>query len=393
MKNGTITTTPTAQSRERSLSSTLVNNQTPFGLERIRIVVEDAVEKANIHGDPRTGEAIQVMYRESFENEGLANVLNALVTRHATTEQYIIFEEYMKRQKRLLRTSRRLGRQYNNSLQSGGSDSRSREKPPTIATAFSYNPAQPATETLSSSLLQQPSKPSRSSRSMSPSTRSAANTEAVQVNGTASSKAPARPRSGSVSSLSSLSDVDETIVQQGPPTSLDIGATTASKAPAASNGTRFKLSLTLKQPKPSKTKSSASRKRTPEQAGLDREPEPAEEALNAVREKLNESLVKDYEFQESNIRPPPIVQPESGRQSPSVRVPPLRLPVASSREPNGVHSHLTREQLLQNGRSDFGSSVPEVFAPGVGSASRPDTPLVSDRPAKKRKTAARVKMS
>ncbi|KAJ9667898.1 hypothetical protein H2201_002084 [Coniosporium apollinis] len=400
MKNGTVTATPT-QSRERSSSNAGIHIRTPVGHGLLQLIVDNAAVKAARSGDRRLGDALQNMYRESFQDEGLAILLNDILANKATTEQAATFKKYIRQQKKLLKVSRRMSRQYNNSLQSGANHSQSLEKPSTIAVPVSYNPAQPPTATHPTSSLKisfkQFPRSRRSSRSMSPNTRSAAKAEAVQTNGTASSsKAPARHRSHSVSSLSSLSDVDERIVEEGPPTSLDMSATAiTSKALAAaapSNAARPKLSLTLKQPKPSKPKPSTSKKRTPDQAGLDREPELTEEELNDVRQKLNESLVKDYKIPESHIRPPLVVQPESDRPSPSVHVPPVHLPAVSSREPNGIPRHLTRDELLRNGRGTLSSPRPEVFAPGAESASRPNTPLLLDRPAKKRKTA-RMKMS
>lgn len=399
VKTGTVTATP-AQSRERSSSNAGIHIRTPVGHGLLQLIVDNAAIKAARSGDRRLADALHNMYRESFQDEGLAVLLNDILANKATAEQAVMFKKYIRQQKKLLKVSRRMSRQYNNNLQSGANHLQSLEKSSTIAVPNSYNPAQPPTATHSTSSLKisfkQLPKSRRSSRSMSPNTRSAAKAEVVQTNGTASpSKAPARQRSHSVSSLSSLSDVDERIVEEGLPTSLDMSVAITSNASAGaapSNTARPKLSLTLKQPKPSKPKPSTSKKRTPDQAGLDREPELTEEELNVVREKLNESLVKDYEIPESHIRPPLAAQPESARPSPSVHVPPVHLPAVSSREPNGVPRHLTRDELLRNGRGTLSSPRPEVFAPGPGSADRPNTPLVQDRPAKKRKTA-RMKMS
>ncbi|KAA8893443.1 hypothetical protein FN846DRAFT_528564 [Sphaerosporella brunnea] len=68
------------------------SSKTPQGRQRLSLVVEAAVHRSTITGNGDMGRAIKKLYQESLANEGLAELLDAVLAQKATPEQFQYFQ-------------------------------------------------------------------------------------------------------------------------------------------------------------------------------------------------------------------------------------------------------------------------------------------------------------
>ncbi|KAK8227324.1 hypothetical protein HDK90DRAFT_55998 [Phyllosticta capitalensis] len=195
-------------------------------------------------------------------------------------------------------------------------------------------------------------------------------------------------RSGSVSSTSSLSSVDESIAAGPPP---EVLKPALSKPPATTKA----VNGTGKQGKAKGPKKGGPiiNKRGLEQAGL---LESSDEEVKTKRRKYRQSLPNIHKFNAaipvSGIRGPPS-GPNPDANQPAEVQPPRKRQILKFTSSNG----LLNKPALQSGSSTT-SPFEEFFPPGgSGSVTRATTPVLTpdgaERPSKRQKVSARTKHS
>ncbi|KAK8153579.1 hypothetical protein BKA80DRAFT_313990 [Phyllosticta citrichinensis] len=194
-------------------------------------------------------------------------------------------------------------------------------------------------------------------------------------------------RSGSVSSTSSLSSVDESIAAGPPPEVLQPAITKPAATTKAVNGAK-------KQAKTKAAKKGPTiNKRGLEQAGLLYS---SDEEVKTKRKKFRQSLPNIHRFDASipvsGIRGPPAGSMPNASDSAEVQ-PPRKRQILKFTSSNGLLS----KPALQSGSSTT-SPFSELFPPGgSGSVTRATTPVLNpdgaERPSKRQKTSARTKHS
>ncbi|KAK7515879.1 uncharacterized protein IWZ02DRAFT_44163 [Phyllosticta citriasiana] len=194
-------------------------------------------------------------------------------------------------------------------------------------------------------------------------------------------------RSGSVSSTSSLSSVDESIAAGPPPDVLQPAITKPAVTTKAVNGAK-------KQGKTKAAKKGPTiSKRGLEQAGLLYS---SDEEVKTKRRKYSQSLPNIHKFDASipvsGIRGPPAGHVPNAAESAEVQ-PPRKRQILKFTSSNG----LLNKPALQSGSSTT-SPFSEFFPPGgSGSVTRATTPVLNpdgaERPSKRQKTSARTKHS
>lgn len=195
-----------------------------------------------------------------------------------------------------------------------------------------------------------------------------------------------------MSSVSSLSSVDETIAAGPPPDALaDPSLTRASTAAPSTNGSS-QLGIRTKKPLGKKDIANGINKRSPEDAGLTESED--EDLLQAKRQKFTERLYGINNFNE-NI-PVSDVRPGLSRTD----IPPLnKAPVLAppKKQTLKLTNGFLKKSSLQ-ASSSAASPLSDGFPPnGSGPATRATTPNLNadgnERPSKRQKTSARTKHS
>lgn len=292
---------PSAGASKKKAAGHKRNPQYEYDGDKLKRVVDAAKQRAKDVGKPDLADAVNEIYVQSLEDKRLRSLLEAILTQNASAEQSQEFQEYVKAAKRKLKDAKHRARQ--NSGPNGTREvpqlTHSPEKKLTLQPApASVAPeganAIPSTERL------EPARPKISLKVKSP------------------SKDPNRPRSGhhkmslsprkrsgsagSDSSLTSLTsnedDGEESDTPPPPPSSSFAGPSVRingvqGRDHAAERGT-------LAVPGPSNKRSSADA-----ELGDERD-----RALAAKKQKLTEGLAREYDYQESSVRPP-IHQPRS----------------------------------------------------------------------------------
>lgn len=398
-KNEAVATEPRRASAA-STSHGIPTSRTPFGRKRLQVVVEAAVERAKKVGNPNLGLAVRHIFEESLHDQSLADLLDVILAKRPTPEQTLEFQEQVRRAKKIIKSGEASKQQERPSLAPAPPVSATPPKSPPKTTLRIVN-----SPTLKNSVSDPPPqsnntplsalRASRSSITMQ--TQPTINGDTTQVNGASSLQPPRRSRSSSVSSESSLSSVSSTKMkelEEDQRACLDEDLLSSSRLNSATSAKANTGSLSIEivksqalfglklHHKASAKKSAAANalKRSAADAGTTEE---ESAGLEAKRQKYVQSF-PDIKVEESYIRDIPVVDHSTSAKQP-VAAPLAAVP---SLRPNG-----TEKRFGRNGFPELASPLSDNFALGSAASSRPDTPGLLERPAKRQKTAARTKMS
>ena len=376
----------------------------------IGAIVKAAVDKAESQGNKILAGALEKVYHDSENDLEFTGVLEAILSQRPTESQIVEFQRRIKEAKKHVKSGD--NQSGPNSLQSTPTSMPRRLK---LRRESEHNkqtqnkdlvlPSPHLDGPLSQPLILSPQGPHQSlsqlSRSMSPEAAS----QSPQPTGTALSSPVRRLRSGSASSISSLSSVNEDVLNPEPRSSSSGmgGKRRSSRSGAKANGKSKQSSHSKKQGKDLSTKPTAS-KRTAADAALDEE-----DATTKRTRLMQEAAERAKEFpvpEESFVREPllqPIVESHlhktppgsrSGSQSPIVaaitrsgrfRLPPPDPPINLN---SGGSSPLSDDLDVED------LELPHPPRP-LRSQNRAASPLDIDidRPTKRVRTSARTKTS
>ena len=385
------------KSEAKPLSNrTLPTSRTQTGRQRLEAVVEAAVHKSREVGNPGIGLAIKQIYVESLHDKKLSELLDAILAQKTTQEQTKEFQSYVKKARKALKARK---------IESAGREKQSvvgkgTEKLPKQAEASRANLAPTSKPAKQNQPLQKESSPSRSSRRLRPLHKSS-----PEINGIAddpkifelASDMNDRlipRRSTSTSSLSSLTSIGST--EERPNAEADVASAESSNVePAKDSGIKQpmatrKVMLSLGNVKTNKNSTKHANPNYPHKRlsiGADG-PNLEDRTLDSRRQILREAQrYTDYHVEESNIRRTSVKRKrglsEDRRQSPPdlKKYSPIKLSPARDKD--------VRNWPLQ--RAAIAS--PKLVAPNRSTLLRSGTPELAGPPAKKTKSAARIKMS
>ncbi|KAK4497902.1 hypothetical protein PRZ48_010557 [Zasmidium cellare] len=322
--------TPAASSvKQEASNAAIMNHKFEYDDAKLQRVVDAAKQRAYEVGKPDLAAAVNAVYELSMRDLHLRLLLEAVLTQRATAEQNASFQDYVRAAKKRLKDEKK----------SKGSKTQARQQPAANAngtlhkseTAHSPSinltlPPQPHPATENTSAIPstehpEPSKPRISLKVKSPHKSPNKDSHRRRTGNGAMSVSP-RKRAGSAgsdSSLTSLTSNDEMDIDEPEePSSLEGPSSRV-------NGVKGKSHASSSLAVPG-----ATTKRTSAEAELEEE---RDRAFAAKKQKLNESVARDYEYQESNVRPSrPPPRSRAARVRDDALVPPsLRLDPTSSR--------------------------------------------------------------
>ena len=387
---------PTKAESKPLPSRVFPTSRTPTGRQRLEAVVEAAVHKSREVGNPGIGLAIKQIFVESLHNKRLSELLDAILAQKTTQEQTKEFQSYVKKARKALKARKieTAGREKQSIVGKGV------EKLPKQAEASRANLAPTSEPAKPNLFLQRESSPSRSSRRLRPLNKNspdmnglANDPKAFELTNDMNERLIPR-RSASTSSLSSLTSIGSTEERLNNATgvasagSLNVEAAKGSgtKQPIATR----KVMLSLGNVKANKFSTKHANPNYPhkklsiEADGLKSD----DRTLDERRQKFQETQkYTDYHVEESNIRRTSTKRKRGSSEDHKptsldlVNYSPLRLSP-------------TKDKDLRNGplqRTAVAS--PNLVAPNRSTFLKSKTPELSGPPAKKTKSAARIKMS
>lgn len=372
--------------------------------EKLRSIVENAAQHSQSVGRPTVGCALSQLYNESLNNQDLTNLLFAVLEHRNTTQQQTAFHDYIKSMKKKCKhrhsdidhclpsplsvpaalpaksphaVSAHNG--FNNTALPGPA-------PRTSGFTLKLNgprlqPGQtlPSVSPQKSLPVRTPESDRNRTRSKRPKFTSPTPAESIQVDVMASGKPVAAPaRSKSVESTSSLSEVDEAILQSASPSVLNTNGVNTARASRSRDGSETIHELAKPTKGQKHSKSLVTQQENEEEA----------RALDARKQSLKQTF-DDYKVSDSDVRARPAPAPAANAEKPS------RRGTQSLRLVNGAATHTGAEDSEILTPSSL--NTPDL---STAATSRPETP-VEGRATKRRriekerkdKVAARTKTS
>lgn len=375
---------------------TFPTSRTPTGRQRLEAVVEAAVHKSKEVGNPGIGLAIKQIFIESLHNKRLSELLDAILAQKTTQEQTKEFQSYVKKARKALK-ARKI------------EDSR-REKQDLVVKGTQELPKQtevsranlpPTSEpTTTNHYLQKEPSPSRSSRRLrslkedSPAMNGIKNESAVNELGSDMNERLIPHRSTSTSSLSSLTSIGSAEERLNYETGVtSVGSHNVESA----KGSRIKQPITTRKVMLSlgnvRTNKNSTKHANPnyphkklsvEGDGLNFD----DRTLETRRQKLREAQnIADFPVEESNIRRTSSKRKRGLLENnrPSL----LNL----DHFPPSTLSHVKVEELRNGSLQRAAATSPKNGSPNRSTPLRSKSPELASPPAKKAKSAARIKMS
>ncbi|EKG17821.1 hypothetical protein MPH_04953 [Macrophomina phaseolina MS6] len=372
-----------------------VSNVLPTGVEK---ALRGAFAQVETTGKVKIGVVLRRLSQQGKKDKGLAELLDYVAKhngRAPSKEKQAEFNRYVKRAKKASPQD-----QEEESIERSPKRARILRGTNGLAltptqSAQSPSPSSPGKSTTMhpSSAPQSPASGLPSERTVTPPKEAPAANPETTVNGLTSSAVHSpRSRRGSMSSISSLSSVDETIAAGPPPDALvDPSITRPSSAAPTTNGIS-QLGIRTKKPPSKKSQANVNIKRSSDDAGLTESED--EELLEARRQQYTKDLYDISAFN-SNIPLSDIRPGLSQTEIPPLNKTPILAPPKKQtlRLTNGL---LKRSSLQAS--SSAASPLSEGFPPNrSGSATRATTPNLNadgnERPSKRQKTSARTKHS
>ena len=251
---------------------------------KVKAVVEAAKVRAIECGKPDLAAAVNQIYIWSLDNERLLKLLQAILTQTASKSETEEFQEHVRKAKKKLREEKEAKEAARNLPENAnGSQSLPLRSPSKFTSADVGTSAIPSTETSEASKPKVSLKiksPSKSSKKRSPHKRAGM------------SFSPTKERDGSPGSDSSLTDMtsnpDDNMEVDGP---MDV--TSATKLNSIKGKDHAAERGSLAPPNRNLKRSSADAE-LPE--------EERDRVLASKKQKLNETVARDYHYEESNVR-------------------------------------------------------------------------------------------
>ena len=359
---GSVTRAPVLKTiPTRILAANTPSSKTTAGQERLRQVVESAVQRSKELGNEILGLAVRKLFEESLQNRTLADLLDAVLSQRPTQRQAADFQAYIKIARKQIKSES--GQSRRSSAAGIAPPSTSTPKPPPKSTGPSVardsetpmdnNEAAHACEKINVAQLGQFS----------------GKDEAPQPQDEHRTKRVKRSRSvSSTSTLSSLSSNESAMELEPENTVEDSSATPSTGEPKSqtSAGPKLHTFSTKTVPHGTKRTSSMAARSTPEA--------PSTEDLSSKRQKLAR-LFDDYTVKDSYIRT------NTALNRPSAPLP-ERLSTASQKPTGGVGAmRAGLRDDCDNLRSPASSTQEFLIPPppGVQRRSRGATPNPSSR--------------
>ena len=375
---------------------TFPTSRTPTGRQRLEAVVEAAVHKSREVGNPGIGLAIKQIFIESLHNKRLSELLDAILAQKTTQEQTKEFQSYVKKARKALK-ARKIedGRREKQDLVV-----KDAQELPKQAEASRANLPPTSEPTIINHNLQKETSPNRSSRRLrslkesSPAMNGIKNESAVNELGNEMNERLIQHRSTSTSSLSSLTSIgsaEERLNYETGVTSVGSHNAEAAKGPRIRQPiiTR-KVMLSLGNVRTNKSLTKHANPNNPhkklsiEGDGLSLD----DRTLETRRQKLREAQeFTEFPVEESNIR-----RTSSKRKrglSEDHKPSPLNL----DHFPPLTLSHVKDKELRNGALQRAAATSPRYGSPNRSTPLRSKTPELAGPPAKKAKSAARIKMS
>lgn len=310
--------TPAAASTKAEAGPPAGDHQFEYDDDKLQRVVEAAKARAYDVGKPDLAAAVNAVYEQSLRDLHLRILLEAVLTQKATSEQNAGFQDYVRAAKKKLKDEKKSkdakqARQQPGANTNGlphNSDNSNTTLPPAA------NLALPSTE------HPEPSKPKISLKVKSP----AKDPNRRRTGNGAMSVSP-RKRAGSAGSDSSLTSLtsnednnDMDLDEPEEPTSAVDGPSSRANGVKGKDHAAERGSLMVP---------GGTAKRTSAEAELEEE---RDRAFAAKKQKLNETVARDFEYQESNLRKKPPPRSRAARVKEDALLPPaLKLEAGSSR--------------------------------------------------------------
>jgi hypothetical protein len=265
-----------------------------YGGDKLKRVVEAAKARAIEVGKPDLAAAVHEIYEQSQSDYNLRSLLQAILSQQATSDQNNKFQDYVRSAKKKLKDAKQRDRQQPIVSKANEPQPKPIANPLPIKLSSQSTPLLPVPGDLPAVPSTEPAEPAKGKISLK--VKSPAKHHQRRKTGKGTMSTSPKKRSGSVGSDSSLTDLtsndegdgmdlDEVDgLHQGPQPSL---------AAAKVNGIEDKEQASLTVP-------SGSGKRTSAEAELELD---RDQILAAKKQKLGESIARDYEYQESNLRP------------------------------------------------------------------------------------------
>lgn len=283
------TTTKTAKQKSTASKSAFPKAD-PDG--KIKGIVEEAKRRAITYNQPDLAAAVDRIYHWALDNERLMELVKAILSRNATPKETEEFQAHVRKAKKQLKAEKEEVKQANSKAEKAAKLAQSLplRSPSKFTSEEAETSAIPSTEN-TDTLQPQP----RSAKAKSPS-RSPHRRRSGQ-NGNMSAS-PSKDRPGGDESDSSLTDMtsnpDDDMEIDQPDTVASPGPSTA---PNTLQGKDFAAERgSLAAPNRNLKRSSA-------EAEL--QEDERDRVLDAKKRKLNETVQRDFEFEESNLRSQP----------------------------------------------------------------------------------------
>ena len=266
-----------------------INKNKLYDAKKLNAVVEAAKQRARDVGKPDLADAVNEIYEQSLSNSKLTELLEAILTQSATPTQTFEFQEFARAARKKIKSAKeteRLSPEIAN-----GSKTLPLRSPSKFTSAETGTAAIPSTEqhhlqkSNTSLKVKSPSKDPSRRRSRQ---------------GTSMSASPSKRRSGSVDSDSSLTDLtsnpDEDMDVDEPDELTEGAAGPSSRTNGIKGKDHAAERGSLAPPNRNLKRSSAD---------ADLLEDERDRILASKKQKLNETVTRDYSYEESNIRQPP----------------------------------------------------------------------------------------
>lgn len=383
--NGLANTTPfKAVSSHSSQHGTPSSRASTTGHAKLKKAVEGAITQSNEIGNPVLGLALQRLFEESFHDQNLSDLLDAVLSQKPTKEQQAGFQGYMRLARKEIKRN------------SEGPKHSSQTKIPPLK-LFSKSPSSNIHASVSTSKatsevngLKTFDNSNPTSHPYSPTKSNSHNMKNLSNNASNSDQQPPSKRARRSNSTSSLSSVASSL------SSLDPNLALQAEEDFRGSNTPLPPSATMGQPRskasagPKMGTFTTSNKRSIAAASLSKE----DEELAVKRRKLQKTF-DDYTVKNSNVRT--MIQKSANGapthnpsrpilQHPAQQDPRLRIGI-------GLSASDADSDALDSPTTSVHSDLLIPPPPFAGSSRRGATPMNLGRPAKPGKKSARVKMS
>lgn len=342
--------------------------------EKLLQVVEAAKARAREVGKPDLADAVHAIYLQSLENFQLRVLLEAILTQKATPDQNAAFQQYVRAAKKKLKDAKLQSRHQPAKTIGNGTI----EKTPAVASPtpkLTLNPAphrQPETSSaIPSTERPEPVKPRISLKVKSPHKDP---NRHRSTHGKMSVSPRKRERANSNASDSSLTDLtsndgeDDMDVDQQEPDSDVAGPSTRINGTKGKDHAAERGSLAVP---------GTSAKRSSAEAELEQE---RDREMAAKKQKLSGGVKREYDFEESNVRPS---LSAARLRGPKLKTSALAAP-SLKLEPNGSRTASARGSRAPS--MDVDSPLSALSSPATSRQSTPRVWQVKPKPKQRAKT-------